>query len=738
MSETNFLKLNKHDNNLINTNAFNIEKYLNDNWDTIDEHANNINDSIEKKSKEIEELQSENERLRNDLNSISIIGQASGENIDLNDSSGARLVDLKINGNHKQETRTGKNKIDLAKCQVKTYNGITSTYNEESNSITFNGTCTSDNTTFHIFENGENANENNVAIKNNSTLLAQYINGSANGYSRFKISDGNWQDKIWLDLTTLNSTNKKIYATYSGSDTTIKYLSFRFENGTVLDNFTVQLMLTDTVDTEYEQYGVSPSPDFPSEIETAGSNINLLENTAVTNTVNGVEFKVNSDGSVIANGTAATNVTFEINNEIQPKNISNLILSGCPRNGSNTTYDLKIELYKDNVWTAVLYDFGNGINTRNLSEYTSCSISITIRKGYNANNLIFKPKLEKGIVATPYSLYKQGSAEVKVVNKNFIKIDKTIDFSISNVQFTCKEGKVNLNGTSNANISSVNNAFKNYFRFVLPAGNYTYSQKNNVSSNIFTYILDFEDTSKRYATANGNSVKNASFTLEKATEVFVGMYSGSNVTFNNVEIELQIEKGSTATDFVEHQEQTITMPVQQEMLQGDYFDWDNEKEVHNWKKITLTGSESNVKTISGDSYNRFQLSLTSYGVRNYIYCTHYLAGNSVNSGELDISFDGKYIVIHSPSDEITTEEQFKTWLEEQYNGETPVTIYYKLATPIELNLTDEQKTVAKQIKETLHTYKNVTHIYSNNEVSPIIDIKYAKDLNTVINNMEAG
>ena len=160
-------------------------------------------------------------------------------------------LQVSILGNSEQETRSGKNKIDLAKCQIKTLKGVTSTYNKENNSITFNGTCTNDNAVFYIFENGINSDDNNVLIKNNSTLLAQYVSGNVTGYSRFRLSDENWQDKIGLQLSELRLTNKKIFATYSGANAIIKYLSFRFEKGTVLNNFTVQLMLTDTVDTEY-------------------------------------------------------------------------------------------------------------------------------------------------------------------------------------------------------------------------------------------------------------------------------------------------------------------------------------------------------------------------------------------------------------------------------------------------------------------------------------------------------
>ena len=297
MSETTNLKLKKHDNPETNTEKFDIENYLNGNWDKIDKNVGEVNTNIsninsknkeqdtnigqlqentETSSNKIAELEKELKEAQEDFYQNSIRGQASGEYIHVEDSSNCRAR-IGISGNSEQETRSGKNKIDLAKCQIKTYNGITSVYNKENNSITFNGTCTADNTSFHIFENGKNVDDNNVLIKNNSTLLAQYVNGSINGYSRFRLSDENWGDKIGLQLSALSSTNKKVYATYNDVDATIKYLSFRFEKGTILNNFTVQLMLTDKVDTEYEMYGASPSPNYLSETKCVGSNVNLFD-----------------------------------------------------------------------------------------------------------------------------------------------------------------------------------------------------------------------------------------------------------------------------------------------------------------------------------------------------------------------------------------------------------------------------------------------------------------------------
>lgn len=47
MSETTNLKLFKNDNPTTNTNNFDIEKTLNDNWDKLDENSGTINKKLE-------------------------------------------------------------------------------------------------------------------------------------------------------------------------------------------------------------------------------------------------------------------------------------------------------------------------------------------------------------------------------------------------------------------------------------------------------------------------------------------------------------------------------------------------------------------------------------------------------------------------------------------------------------------------------------------------------------------
>ena len=106
------------------------------------------------------------------------------------------------------------------------------------------------------------------------------------------------------------------------------------------------------------------------------------------------------------------------------------------------------------------------------------------------------------------------------------------------------------------------------------------------------------------------------------------------------------------------------MPIQQEMLEGDYV---ADVEHHEWGKI--------------ESYNNEKIN------------TEYIS----TTGELSQG----------------------------------ATVYYKLETPVDLELTEEQKA----IRDTkLYTYKNITNIDVSDKLASI-DVTYKKDLETMFNNI---
>lgn len=128
---------------------------------------------------------------------------------------------------------------------------------------------------------------------------------------------------------------------------------------------------------------------------------NLLPNNATNQTVNGVTFTVNDDGSITANGTASANTGFTIALDIDARG---MILSGCPAGGSRSTYSLQYTNYVDESFA----DEGNGI-TIPLSTNTGLwRVAIWITAQSIVNNLVFKPMIRPASITddtyVPYSM----------------------------------------------------------------------------------------------------------------------------------------------------------------------------------------------------------------------------------------------------------------------------------------------------------------------------------------------
>ncbi len=134
---------------------------------------------------------------------------------------------------------------------------------------------------------------------------------------------------------------------------------------------------------------------------------NLLKNTAVSQTKNGVTFTVNEDGSVKVNGTATENTIFSL----QDTNLSVGVrykLSGCPMGGSQSTF--KLYGLDTKYWSGEGTDYGSGDTFTNRN--SAVQYRIIIYKGYTANNLTFYPMLRYAeITDDTYEPYKPSVEE---------------------------------------------------------------------------------------------------------------------------------------------------------------------------------------------------------------------------------------------------------------------------------------------------------------------------------------
>lgn len=683
MSETDFLKLKKHDNVETNTEKFDIENYLNGNWDKINKNAKEVNTKILNINSNNTELEKELKEAQEDFYQNSIRGQVSGEYIHVEDSSNCRAK-IGIGGNHEQEMRSGKNYLNtLAKYKAGekvTVDGITYIFNEDG-SITCNGTATADSVlTFS---------SNLQTINGSGKKIVGMITGTQVPAKLSILAYTSDWSKNTFEL--LSSVNKNITINMQEN---IDYTIFRIiaYKGTTLNNQTIYYQILDTSvnDLTYEQYGVMPSPNYLSEIKTVGSNVNLFD-------------KDNMTIGKIWNG--ATLLDSDVGNA-SPK-IPVMAGKTYIRNaGYSSNYIIK----ENNS----VVDVQGGTNAITMPEDAKYWM-FNIPKDIDINTI----KAEEGSISTPQSKYGQGSVKVTKCNKNLL------DSSIL-------ENKILDSKTGSA---TTNTSWKASDFIQINSGIYNFSWKS--SSNYFQVTICFYDRNKNFLSGISWTIANVyskSFEVDENTTFIRVSYSTiiSGKEANREKIILK--QNSTATDYEQHEEQSYIMPTQKEMLEGDYV---ADVEHHEWKKLTLTGNE-NIKLNTAFA-NVFNIEIPKINIMNQQVCLCNIAKGVVYNTALltiqdNIIMTASLNKIVYKSTKFSSLSEFKTYLQNQYEEGTPVIVYYKLAEPINLELTDEQKAVAKELSNA-RTYKNVTNITTDSKA--ILSLDYAKDLETLLTSKES-
>jgi len=191
---------------------------------------------------------------------------------------------------------------------------------------------------------------------------------------------------------------------------------------------------------------------------------NLLKNEATSQTINGVTFTVNADGSVTVNGTATNNSVLTLHSysvsEFNEINVETLILNGCPTGGAGGTY--RLDVISNTETTKNLEDIGSGITVpANWFSEGTISVRLRIGNGTSVNNLTFYPMLRKADITDPtYEPYHE-SVEVmyediqnqlnSVYENGAVNHldNKATNRTISGITFTVDDNKIiYANGTS--------------------------------------------------------------------------------------------------------------------------------------------------------------------------------------------------------------------------------------------------------------------------------------------------
>lgn len=259
--------------------------------ETINKKDNEQDEDIKANKESIEELQAENleikvenERLRNDIKSIAVVNEVSGENIHIEDSSEARC-EIEIDGNQKQDTREGYNQLKN-EGTTQTLNNVTITKKEDE-TLVVNGTPTED-FTFSI--------KRNIELEDGE----QYkLSGCPNGGAEKKYAltiNQYYENQSHFGQDYGDGVN----FTYNGSLPINNNIYIRLFKGITYNNLIFKPMIVKgTEQKPYEQYGASPSIDYPSKVKSVNGSAKIdIFNENIFNTEN---VKSTSEVSVVDN-----------------------------------------------------------------------------------------------------------------------------------------------------------------------------------------------------------------------------------------------------------------------------------------------------------------------------------------------------------------------------------------------------------------------------------------------------
>lgn len=154
-------------------------------------------------------------------------------------------------------------------------------------------------------------------------------------------------------------------------------------------------------------------PDNPLLKDNASKN--LLEVTATSQTINGVTFTVNDDGSVTANGTATASANFELKKGIVLETGQKYTISGCPSDGGGTLY--KVYLLESTSWKNNAEDSGQGANVT-AREGNVFMARISVFSGATVDNVTFYPMIRRAEIADDtYEPYYASNKELTEIVK---------------------------------------------------------------------------------------------------------------------------------------------------------------------------------------------------------------------------------------------------------------------------------------------------------------------------------
>lgn len=584
----------------------------------------------------------------------------------LTNSANANCKTVEIFGESTQETREGTNLFDANKIAntdiVVSDNGKTITMPLETNTA-YNGILTTNKMLSELCPNlkvGDNA----VLSFNTTSNLNKFIYLSAPS------------SRVW-------SANSVLAITEDILNSIVSLYGNRANSGE-----TEQVIITDlriNVDTqkEWEPFGKMPSPEFPSEIESVRGK-NLLQNNATSTTINGITFTVNSDGTVIAKGTATSNAVLDIGRNLENTfKAGDYIASGCPSGGSSSSYQITVFKAVGATGTPIGADIGTGA-TFKLTEDSKLWLRLVVYAGKTVSDLVFKPMIS----TTPTFYVPYNHIGFKSTGKNLFSYSSMM---WNTATYTYTKLKENTKYVLYVKLKDGQTIPSDLFVGFSEQGRYNNAQK-------IKWLVQSGGINSKGQIDN--------ITTDNIILPYISVYPATYASQLEDIFDIQLEYEDYSS-YEPYKESIITIPLLHDMRSlpngvrdriyrdnstGKWYDEQNVQE-----HINAPASKLNLHAESGNYYGTDGIPTASVNTA-YIYSDRIVGNYSYTDGTGYVVGNGGTLVIFGSSEETL----------ETYNAKYAGTkVYCPLAKPIITEITDETTIEAL---ESIRTFKGITNI----------------------------
>lgn len=634
--------------------------------------------------------------------------EATGEELTIN-NAGRKVQKFELSGRSEQKARSGYNLANLdADSFVK--NGVTVTNNGDG-SWTFNGTSSSSgdliltknillNHKIYQFEDAKYLFKTIVvsgSFSNPDKVIVQTsAMGQDNGVDNFATLYNKLSDGVFVNIFNKKSTSHlSRFELYCGPNVTF-------------NNYTIKILFakTDNNELEWEQYGVSPSLEFLSEVENLeGKNKYYIPNTGKAKSHGITATYTKNTSEVILDGVATASFSegFEIKDILLKKGTYSISVWGL--NGFDTEFDRFFIFNVENG--KILVNYVQEYRTQKfiLEQDTNVKLTYIIKAGSTYSNAKIKIMINEGDIGLSYIPY--NSLKIRKTGKNILS-----------------DNRDDYNGSTYGYIKLLNN-FEN--------NNLVLSIEDNDKSIDMTGI-NFGVTGngknwdgKGYWLLNngykvGNSVSTSQYP-------FFSFYPNNQTTFNKIfkryKIQAEISKGIVPTELEKYKSNSWIFPLEpgQKLYEGSYLAEDG---IHNIRtQIKLLSSGDNLFVSTLGTYQVF--GKTQKGIKrgSQLLSNYFKDYGSVNAikDTVGIANNNSTDRIYVSNGISTTLDEFKDWLNKCENAGRPVIVEYELAEEEIIPYTPEQQEIYNQLQN-LKLFRGCNHITAESNIKPTIKLSY--------------